>query len=216
MNIIKIVLVDDHSIFMKGLGMLLNGITDFKVVGEAENGQVFLDHLKTWQPDLVLMDIKMPVLNGIEASRKALEMMPSLKIIALTMFGEAHYCSAMAETGAQGFVQKNVSGAELEKAIRTVISGNNYFSRPLLKDLSPTISPNDKLFIAEYNESLTDREFEVLTHIAKGLSSHEIAQKMFISARTVEGHRANLISKTGTKNVVDLVIYAIRNGLIAV
>ncbi len=216
MNIIKIVLVDDHSIFMKGLGMLLNGIHDFKVVGEAENGQVLLDNLDAWQPDLVLMDIKMPVLNGVEASRRALEAMPSLKIIALTMFGEAHYCSAMAEAGAQGFVQKNVSGAELEKAIRTVMSGNNYFSRPLMKNLSPKIMPNDQLFISEYNESLTDREFEVLTHIAKGLSSQEIAEKMFISARTVEGHRANLISKTGTRNVVDLVIYAIRNGLITV
>lgn len=214
MNIIKIVLVDDHSIFSKGLSMLLNGVVDFKVVGDANDGQELLDNLMEWEPDVILMDIKMPGLNGIEATKQALKLMPGLRVIALTMFAESHYCRSMAEAGAHGFVQKNVSGSELEKAIRTVIGGQNYFSQPLMKDLQPKEMPDNYLFISEHNEYLTEREHEVLTYISQGLSANEIAKKMFISARTVEGHRASLISKTGTRNVVDLVIYSIRNGLI--
>lgn len=214
MEIIKIVLVDDHSIFSKGLSLLLNGVPDFKVVGEACNGRVFLDHLDDWQPDMVLMDIKMPELNGIEATRLALQNHPRLKIIALTMFGESHYCQSMAEAGAHGFLQKNVSGKELEKAIREAMADKNYFSRSLMQDISPEQDERENLLIKEFNETLTKREHQVLVHIAEGLSSQEIAKKMFISARTVEGHRANLIDKTGTKNVVDLVIYAIRHGII--
>jgi DNA-binding NarL/FixJ family response regulator len=214
MNIVKIVLVDDHSIFSKGLSMLLNGVVDFKVVGDASDGQELLDNLLEWQPDVILMDVKMPGVNGIDATRQALEKMPGLKIIALTMFAEAHYCRSMAEAGAHGFLQKNVSGAELEKAIRTVVSGQNYFSQPLMKDLLPKEKPDNYLFISERNEYLTEREHEVLVFIAQGLSANEIANKMFISSRTVEGHRASLISKTGTRNVVDLVIFSIRKGLI--
>jgi DNA-binding NarL/FixJ family response regulator len=211
MEIIKIVLVDDHSIFSRGLSLLLNEVAEFKVIGEATNGADFLNKLPSWNPDVVLMDIKMPVMDGIKATNQALSTYPDLKIIALTMFGEFHYCRSMAEAGAVGFLQKNVSGTELEKAIKTVMKGENYFSDSIKKEISQEASV---IVTEEYNEKLTDREFEVLTHIVKGLSAHEIAEKMFISSRTVEGHRANLISKTGTRNVVDLVIYAIRNHLI--
>lgn len=215
MNIIKIVLVDDHSIFSKGLSLLLNGIVDFKVVGDANDGQELLDNLMDWQPDVILMDIKMPGVNGIVATKQALRIMPGLRIIALTMFAESHYCKSMAEAGAHGFVQKNVSGAELEMAIRTVVSGKNYFSQPLMKDLQPKEKPDNYLFISEYDEYITEREHEVLTCISQGLSANEIAKKLFISARTVEGHRASLISKTRTRNVVDLIIFSIRNGLLS-
>lgn len=211
MEIIKIVLVDDHSIFSKGLSLLLNEVAEFKVIGEASNGADFLNKLPFWNPDVVLMDIKMPVMDGIKATNKALITYPGLKIIALTMFGEFHYCRSMAEAGAVGFVQKNVSGTELEKAIKTVMKGDNYFSEAVKNGIS---SDEPDLIAEEYNEKLTEREFEVLNYIVKGLSAHEIAEKMFLSSRTVEGHRSNLISKTGTRNVVDLVIYAIRNHLI--
>lgn len=212
MEIIKIVLVDDHSIFSKGLSLLLNEVLEFKVIGEARNGEDFLNKLPLWKPDVVLMDIKMPVMDGIQATNLALKTYPKLKIIALTMFGESHYYRSMADAGAVGFVQKNVSGSELQKAIKNVMKGESYFSDSIKKDISSYA--NSDLSIEEYNEKLTEREFEVLSYIVKGLSANEIAEKMFISSRTVEGHRANLISKTGTRNVVDLVIYAIRNHLI--
>jgi DNA-binding NarL/FixJ family response regulator len=212
MEIIKIALVDDHSIFSKGLSLLLNEVAEFKVIGEAVNGEDFLNKLPAWNPDIVLMDIKMPVMDGIKTTSLALAKQPNLKIIALTMFGESHYCRSMAEAGASGFVQKNISGNELEKAIKNVMKGETYFSDSIKKDISS--SGGTELLIEEYNEKLTEREFEVLTYIVKGLSAHEIAEKMFISSRTVEGHRANLISKTGSRNVVELVIYAIRNHLI--
>jgi len=216
MNIIKIVLVDDHSIFSRGLSLLLNEISDFKVIGEATNGKDFIDSLLLWRPDVVLMDIKMPGMDGIEASKQALEIMPGLKIIALTMFGEPHYCKLMAEAGASGFIQKNVSKIELENAIRKVSKGENYFSQEIMKDISIKSSAKSGLFIESLNEMITEREYEVLKYITMGLSAQEIAEKMFISFRTVEGHRANLISKTGTRNVVDLVIFAIKNKIVEV
>jgi len=214
MNIIKIVLVDDHSIFAKGLSMLLNEVQDFKVIGEASNGEEFIESLLFWKPDIVLMDIKMPEMNGIEATKKGIHLIPNLKVIALTMFGEPHYCKQMAEAGASGFVQKNISRQELEEAIRKVYRGENYFSKEILKSISNKNNNKDNLFIEAYNEKLTEREYEVLKYIVLGLSAQEIAEKMFISFRTVEGHRASLISKTGTRNVVDLVIFAIKNNII--
>lgn len=216
MEIIKIVLVDDHSIFSRGLSMLLNEISDFKVIGEATDGAAFIASLAEWRPDVVLMDIKMPVMDGIEATRQALEVMPGLKIIALTMFGEPHYCKLMAEAGASGFIQKNVSRNELELAIRKVCQGDNYFSREIIRDLSARSSVRPGIFLESMNEVITEREHEVLKYITMGLSAQEIAEKMFISYRTVEGHRANLISKTGTRNVVDLVIFAIKNNIVEV
>jgi DNA-binding NarL/FixJ family response regulator len=216
MQIIKIVLVDDHSIFSKGLSMLLNEVNDFKVIGEASNGNDFIKGLINWSPDIVLMDIKMPEMSGIEATKEGIKLIPDLKVLALTMFGEHHYCKQMAEVGAMGFIQKNISRQKLEEAIRKVYRGENYFSPEILKSISDKTNPKDKLFIEAYNEKLTEREFEVLKHIIMGLSAHEIAEKMFLSYRTVEGHRANLIAKTGTRNVVDLVIFAIKNNIVEI
>jgi DNA-binding NarL/FixJ family response regulator len=216
-NIIKIVLVDDHAIFLKGLTLMLNECSQFKVIGEASNGEDFLQLLDYKIPDLVLIDIKMPVMNGIEASKKALEKFPDLKIMALTMFSEHKYLRMMAEAGALGFIQKNIGKEELELSIRTVYQGKTYFSPEMMADIAkwePTSSSG--IFLEELNERLSERELDVLQLIVKGLSTQEIADKLFISPRTVEGHRANLIAKTATRNVVDLVIYAIRNRLVVI
>lgn len=212
MEIIKIVLVDDHSIFLKGLNLLLNEVADFKVVGESANGLEFIEKLPLLNPDVVLMDIKMPVMDGIQATRKALELRPGLKVIALTMFGEPNYCVSMADAGAVGFAQKNISGTELEKAIKTVVQGETYFSEYVRKDLT-ALQASDLNTVYDAGK-LTKRESEILVYIVKGLTAQEIAGKMFLSSRTVEGHKANLLSKTGTRNVVELVIYAIRNHLV--
>jgi DNA-binding NarL/FixJ family response regulator len=215
MRIYQIYLVDDHPIFLKGLTMLLNEVDEFKVIGEAHNGIEFLADLMHRKPDVVLMDIRMPHMNGIEATRLALEKEPDLNIIALTMFGEQKYYKLMAEAGAKGFLQKDVGKEELVTAIRRVSDGETYFSEQIRIELaSPNTEADD--IMAQRGEKLTDRENEVLQYLVKGLSAPEIAEKMFISPRTVEGHRASLISKTGTKNVVELVIFAIRNNLVSI
>lgn len=214
-DIIKIVLVDDHAIFLKGLTLMLNECSMFKVIGEASNGLEFLQLLEVVTPDVVLIDIKMPVMNGVDATRQAIEKYPDLKIMALTMFSEHKYLRLMAEAGANGFIQKNVGKEELEYSIQTVYRGKTYFSPEMMADIAkwePTSSSG--VFLEDVNERLSERELDVLQQIVKGLSTQEIADKLFISPRTVEGHRANLIAKTATRNVVDLVIYAIRNHLV--
>jgi DNA-binding NarL/FixJ family response regulator len=216
MKVYQIYLVDDHSIFLKGLTLLLNEVPEFKVIGEASNGEDFLRDIEQVQPDVVLMDIRMPGMNGIEATRKALENHPSLNIIALTMFGEQKYYKLMAEAGAKGFMQKDIKKEELIEAIKRVTEGESYFSQQVMNELAKNSGNGEKEDILEImGEKLTDREYEVLKYLVQGLSAPEIAEKMFISPRTVEGHRANLIGKTGTKNVVELVIFAIRYHLVS-
>ena len=216
-DIIKIVVVDDHAIFLKGLSLLINECPDFKVVGEANNGIQFLELLEKMTPDLVLMDIKMPLMDGIEATKKALIKFPDLKIMTLTMFSEHKYLRLMAEAGVIGFILKSIGKRELEQAIKTVVAGKTYFSPEVMEDISKweTFSGSG-IFLEDMNERLSEREVDVLQEIVKGLSTQEIADKLFISKRTVEGHRANLIAKTAARNVVDLVIYAIRKHLVSI
>ena len=216
-EIIKVIFVDDHAIFLNGLRLMINECSQFKVIGEASNGQQFLELLTDLNPDLVLIDIKMPMMNGADATKEAIEKYPNLKIMALTMFSELKYLRLMAEAGARGFILKSIGKAELEFAINTVNSGKTYFSPQLLDEIAE-FDPADASgkFLEDLNERLTERELDVLQYIVKGLTSQEIADKLFVSKRTVEGHRANLISKTATRNVVDLVIYAIRNQLVIV
>ena len=216
-DIIKIVVVDDHAIFLKGLSLLINECPDFKVVGEANNGIQFLELLEKMTPDLVLMDIKMPLMDGIEATEKALIKFPDLKIMTLTMFNEHKYLRLMAEAGVNGFILKSIGKRELEQAIKTVVAGKTYFSPEVMEDISKweTFSGSG-IFLEDMNERLSEREVDVLQEIVKGLSTQEIADKLFISKRTVEGHRANLIAKTAARNVVDLVIYAIRKHLVSI
>ncbi|MBH1959892.1 MAG: response regulator transcription factor [Flavobacteriia bacterium] len=213
-DIIKIILADDHAIFLKGLRMMVNECSNFKVIGEASNGQELLDLLDQMNPDVILTDIKMPVMNGVEATKAAVEKYPHLKIMALTMFSDLKYMRLMAEAGASGFILKSIGKADLELAINTVSSGKTYFSPQLLGEMAEADPVESSgIFLEDVNERLTERELDVLQYIVKGLSTQEIADRLFISKRTVEGHRANLILKTGTRNVVDLVIYAIRNRL---
>jgi DNA-binding NarL/FixJ family response regulator len=217
MKIYQIYLVDDHPIFLKGLSLLLNEVKEFKVIGEAHNGMEFLLDLEHQVPDVVLMDIRMPEMSGIEATRHAVEKFPGLNIIALTMFGEQKYIKLMAEAGARGFLQKDVTKDELVDAIKRVSEGETYFSLRVRNELAENSDgPGGEDILETLGEKLTEREHEVLKYLVHGLSAPEIAEKMFISPRTVEGHRASLISKTGTKNMVNLVIFAIKYKLISI
>jgi DNA-binding NarL/FixJ family response regulator len=206
----KIIIVDDHEIFRKGFAMIIGTFSDIELVGEASNGQEFLDLIDNVRADLVFMDIKMPVMNGIDASKIAMERYPELKIVALSMFGEEKYLQSMIEAGAIGFLLKNVKREELEVAIKLFQEGRNYYSEELLAFFTKKYISNKP------DAEISKRELEILQHIAKGFTNQEISEKLFISLRTVEGHKTNLIQKTGSKNIVDLLIYALKNKLIEI
>lgn len=214
MEKIKIIIVDDHEIFRTGLKTQLNEIKNYSVIGEASNGVEFLELLETKKPDIVFMDIKMPEMDGIKATEAAVIKYPKIKIIALSMFGDAEYLQAILNVGAKGFLLKNVSGEEICKAVETLTRGFNYFSKEMLSLLTDKFlnKPSDTKTLQDAN--LSKREVEVLKLICQGYTNVEIGKKLFLSQRTVDGHRAKIIKKTGTKNTVNLVIYAIKNKLI--
>ncbi len=214
MEKINILIVDDHKLFREGLKLLLSSLEEIGEIREAEDGEVFLNTIKTYSPDLVLMDIEMPKVNGIEATLRALEINPDLKIMALSMYGDEEYFQKMIDAGVCGFLLKNSDFSEVKKAILTASKGNNYFTEEILYRLVNRIKT--KPVQQEVAVALSDREIEVLQLICKGLSNQEIAEQLFISKRTVDHHRASLLTKTDTKNAASLVIYAIKNKMIEI
>lgn len=214
MEKIKVFLVDDHKLFLNGLKLLLSSMPGFSVVGEASNGREFLEVYKAADPDVVLMDIAMPEMDGIQASKIALENDPELKIVTLSMYGDQEYYSRMLECGVRGFILKDSDIQEVKLAIQTVADGGNYFSHELLRNL--ILAKKEKETESFDEEHLSEREMEVLIEICQGLSNNEIADKLFISKRTVEKHRANILLKSGCKNTASLVVYAIKNHLVEI
>ena len=213
MNNLKVILVDDHQLFREGLKLLLGNFKYIVSIKEASNGQDFLEMLKEDRPDIVFMDINMPGVDGIEATRLALQSEPSLNIIGLSMYADEDYYTRMIDAGAKGFVLKNSSIHEVETAIKHILNGNNYFSPEILTGLVRSI--NRKKTTVHHDE-LSERELEVLYQICKGLSNQEIADKLHISKRTVDKHRENLLAKTNSKNTVGLVMFAIKNKIVGI
>ena len=211
---IKLFIVDDHEIFRNGLKMILGRLKHIDIVGEAANGNEFLDVIKTTACDVVLMDIEMPVMNGIDATTQAMKEHPGLKIIALTMFQEDDYIQSMMDAGVRGFLIKNVNKETLDKAILTVYRGGTYYSEELFNFFTKKFSEPPK--IEEPEIDLTSREKEILQLLAQGLGNKEIADKLFISERTVVGHKSHLLAKTGTKSAISLLAFAIKNGLVEI
>lgn len=210
---IRIALVDDHSLFRRGLKMLLTSHADFEVVAEASSGEEFLELMDAARPDVVFMDYSMGGMNGAEATERALERVPELKVISLTMFGDNAYYSRMATSGAKGFLLKDSEFDEVVEAVRTVCDGGTYFSALLLESLSHSLRSVENI---DERDMLSEREVEILVGICQGLSTQEIADRHFISKRTVDKHRANILEKSGCKNTASLVVYAIKNGLVEV
>ena len=209
----KIVLVDDHSLFRGGLKGLLEHSADCRVVGEAGSGEEFLALLPDLEDvDVVFMDFSMPGIDGATTTERALALRPELRIITLSMFGEESYYSRMVEAGARGFLLKDSAIDDVVEAIETVMAGGSFFSPQLLASLThrmrsrqPDTSPD---------EPLSAREREILVAVCRGLSNQEIADELFISKRTVDKHRANILEKTGCRNTAALVVYAIRHGIV--
>jgi DNA-binding NarL/FixJ family response regulator len=209
MEIVRIIIADDHVIFRKGLRAILNEITEFKVIAEAANGIELLEMLKNQETDVVLMDIKMPEMDGILATKQILEKYPEIKIIALTMHEEIGYFNQMIEAGAIGFLLKKTNKDELETAIKAVMQNENYFSQEFITSINKHTMAGRQV-----NIKLSERELEVLDLICKGYSNIEISKMLELSQRTIDGHRSRLFEKTGAKNAPNLVLFALKNGLI--
>lgn len=208
----KVIIVDDHTLFRNGLRILLNTLEDYQVIGEASNGKQFLDLLGKGVPDLVLLDINMPVMDGIEAAAIAQKTYPQLKIITLSMYGEEDYYYKMVNAGVKGFVLKNSDIKEVKTALDVVYDGGSFFSSELLQNLVNSLKSSSKS--KESHAELSEREMEILILICQGLSNQEIGDKLFISKRTVDKHRANILEKSESKNTAQLVVYAIKNKLV--
>lgn len=212
---IKILLVDDHAVVRSGLRMLLEAQKDLEIVGEAETGRQALERVSHLQPHLVLMDVQMPDMNGIEATRAIKTGYPQVMILALTMYEDDQYFFEMLRAGASGYVPKRAAPDELLSAIRTVSRGEVFLypslATRLVKNYLGEMKKNGG---TDLNTTLTGREQEVLVLIAEGLSNAEIAEKLVISSKTVDRHRENLMSKLNLHSRVDLVKYALRMGLI--
>jgi len=206
----KVMIVEDHAIFREGLKRVISEMDDVELIGEAENGAIFLEMLKKVTPDVVLMDIQMPVMDGIEATEKALKIDPSLKILVISMFGEEEYVYSMVEKGVSGFILKTSGIQDLERAIKKISNGQQYYSEEIMGLLVKKVRSVDYVEKISFN----DKEKEVLRMLCKGFSNNDIADKLFMSVRTVEGYRNKLLQKTGSSNVINLVIYALRNKLV--
>jgi DNA-binding NarL/FixJ family response regulator len=213
MEKIRIIITDDHQLFRNGLKILLNAFQEFEVTGEASNGEEFLRILKNTPADVVLMDINMPEMDGIEATRRGLKLCPAIDIIALSMYGEEEYYYKMVDAGAKGFLLKDSDISEVKEAILTVRKGGSYFSQELLYHVIQKIKHREN---ESKSANLSKREKEILLKICEGLSNQEIAETLFISKRTVDKHMANLLGKTNSKNTASLILFAIRNKLIAI
>ena len=211
MNSLKIAVVEDHDLFREGLILVLNQIAGFEVVFDSPNGYKFIEFIQHTKPDVVLMDISMPIIDGVETTKKALIVSPDLKIIALTMFADVLHYSQMIHAGVKGFILKKSPKYELQRAINEVYNGGIYFSQEILQKVTfPSIQSSNK------QEQLSNREYDVLNLVCSGLTSQEIAEKLFISLKTVEVHRANIFSKAHVRNTAELIIWAVKNNLFTI
>lgn len=217
---IRLLLVDDHQIVRAGLRMMFVAEADMEIVGEADSGEAAIKAVEELQPDVVVMDVAMPGLSGIEATRRIKEASPDTVVLALTMYEDEQYFFEMLNAGAAGYIPKRAAPDDLVSAIRVVNQGNVFLhstlARFLMKDVLDTSSQTEQADTAPAIEELTPREQEVLTHIAEGDTNREIAEALVISVKTVDRHRENIMQKLNLHSRVELVKYAISKGLISV
>jgi len=217
MEKIRLGIADDHKIFRNGLKATLEDNPDFDLIVEASNGKQLLAQLAANVPDVILMDIKMPEMDGIQTTAAVKQRYPNVKVLALSMFNEDKYIVDMMKAGASGYLLKNAEPEEIIEAISTVFHKDYYFNEHLSVTLIKQLAGNSQagaaaMSLADFNE----REIEVLRLVCQECSNQEIADKIFLSVRTVEGYRARLFEKTRSKNLVGLVIFAVKTGIISV
>lgn len=209
---IKVFIVDDHPLFRDGLISYLKDTPEFSVAGYAGNGMEALEELRKLTVDVVLMDIQMPKMNGIELTEALIKINADVKILILTMFGEVAYIKKLLQLGVDGYILKDIGKEDLYKAIRAVHEGGHFYSKEITEVMMNKIrGVSQKNF--NYITDLTEREKELLYLIISQKSNQEIAEELFISPRTVEAHKRNMLAKTGSKNVAGLVIFALENNI---
>jgi two-component system, NarL family, response regulator NreC len=212
---IKLVIADDHEIFRDGFKLMLTKYPEIILVGEAENGKQLVDLVQKIKPDVVITDIKMPMMDGIEATKKITEILPNIGIIGLSMFDEDDLIVDMLEAGAKGFLIKNAGKEQIIEAIKTVYNHDPYYCKSTSHKLTNMIAKskfNPYKIIPKI--TFTEREKEIIALICNEFANKEIADKLFLSVRTVEGHRLKILEKMNVKNTVGLVIFSIKNGLV--
>jgi len=213
--IIRILIADDHQIVLDGLRLLLEAKEDIKVVGEAVNGREAVQKTRQLKPDIVIMDIAMSELNGIEATRQIHELSPATRVIILSMHATAEYINRALKAGACGYLLKESTGIELIDAVRTVYAGRRYMSQKISDILIDDYVDHHAESVSDDPlESLSPREREILQLVAEGKSSAQIANIIFLSPKTVETYRSRLMQKLGIKNFPDLIKFAVQKGLI--
>jgi two-component system, NarL family, response regulator NreC len=212
---VKVLLADDHPIVRQGLRNLLTSEKDFKVVGEASDGLEALAMVNSLRPDVLVVDLMMPLLNGLEVIRRAKHDQPDLRIIVLSMQNADAYIVDALKLGASGYVLKDTGPAELIQAIRDVVTGQRYLSREISERLTNTTIRQSGEMVDDPYQRLSNREREVLQLIAEGHTSAEIATHLFISARTAELHRANIMAKLSLHSQNELVRYALKRGILS-
>ena len=213
MNKIKLFILDDHQMLIDGLKALLINEKQYSIIGEATKGATALELISKNVPEIVLTDINMPEMDGIEFTRTLIQKHPTVKVIALSMFGEKSTISEMLDAGVSGYILKNTGKKELVDALEKVASGGMFFSDEVSAEMMKAMSERGQRREEETRVHLTDREKEIIKLIAKEYSNAKIGDTLFISERTVETHRKNIFRKTETKTVVGLIKYAIENKL---
>lgn len=211
----KILLVDDHRLIRDAIHSYMEGDDEYEVVGEASHGQEAIRVLEETKVDIVLMDINMPIMGGLECTKEITKRWPHIKVLTLSMMSDNQHIKQMMGAGASGYVLKNCTEKELKKAIKTVYGGDTYYSSEVTEIVMTNLMKNNptKTSHMVVDMPLTEREKEVLELIIKEFTNNEIADKLFISNRTVDAHKRNLLEKTGAKNIAGLVMYAINNQL---
>lgn len=211
---VKVLIAEDHEIFREGVRKLIETFENVEKVYEARNGEECLKLVEEIKPDVIFMDIKMPVLNGIECTRIISQKYPDIKIIALTMYNEEEYIQDMLEAGAKGFLLKTCSITEIKNSINTVLQGKNFFSSEIVQVLANLYLKEKGYKEKKEKVEFSNREKEVLKYLCKGYTSQEIGKILNISHRTVEVHKYSMMEKIGAKNAIQLLVYALKNGYV--
>ncbi len=215
---VNIILVDDHKLIRDGISSYLNSAPDkYNLVGEAENGKQALEQIALRSPDLVITDLNMPEMDGLELIKEIRKRYPSIKIIVLSMVDEAQYIKQVLKLGANGYLLKNSGAEDVKNSVDTVMGGDTYYSTEVTSVIMNQLvsgGKNKKVSRFENDFTLTNREKEILNLIVKEYNNGEIADKLFISIRTVDAHKRNMIEKTGSKNIAGLLVWALKNNIV--
>ncbi len=211
---IKILIADDHQLFREGLMNLLADSSKIEVIAQAENGKEAIDKARKLNPDIVIMDIGMPVMNGVEATEILKKELPKIKVVAISMHSDKHFIKGMLEAGATGYLSKSCTYNQLIKAINAVYSGKKYLSDKIT-DVIIHDYLGKKEDIPSNGTKLSERESEILKLFAEGKTSREISELLFISIKTVGTHKQHILEKLELKSITDIVKYALKNGIIS-